>query len=471
MRLGGRRHEHGDAARPAHAAQRPASATQRDGAAAAVERAADGRADEQRQRQPGGAQQPDGRGPCRATAAKTCRAPRRLANVGRPRSVPAGHDGWRPVRAAGEAVHGPSREEAIRRGGSPAGRGHDGRRQPAAPSTRTRPPSFVAARAARAAGHARPCRGARRPRACSRRRLVGVRGRRRSATDGGLVVDRAPRRPAGRRRAPTSTTTRSAGCGPSSRSPPGARARSSGSSPGRSRSAWRSCREGVPASTAFDVAVRAVRVHLRAVHRAVAEALPGCPQVVFARRAGLTALLRPGFPLPPDAAIDLVSGALAAVEAAAMVGVHHCGDGDWARHPRHRSRRSCRCRCVPSWSSVAGYLGAVPRRRRLDRLGCGAHRSARSAPAPTATGASWPSCGASWCRPAATRCGCASRHHHAGLRARRCTARTRPSGCCAPGPTRSAERVRAQAVGARRLADRRASTGAGESPRPLPRTR
>ncbi len=88
--------------------------------------------------------------------------------------------------------------------------------------------------------------------------------------------------------------------------------------------------KGVPASTAFDVAVRAVREHLRALHQAVAEALPDCPQVVFVDEPGLGAILRPGFPLAPDSAIDLVSGALAAIEATAMVGVHHCGHGDWA---------------------------------------------------------------------------------------------------------------------------------------------
>lgn len=89
---------------------------------------------------------------------------------------------------------------------------------------------------------------------------------------------------------------------------------------------------GVPASRAFDVGIRAVRVHARAIHRAVAEALPGCPQVVFLDEPGMAAVLCPGFPVPPDAAIDLVSGALAAIEVdgTAVAGVHCCGDGDWA---------------------------------------------------------------------------------------------------------------------------------------------
>jgi len=89
-------------------------------------------------------------------------------------------------------------------------------------------------------------------------------------------------------------------------------------------------RQGVPTAMAFDVAIRAVRVHLRAVHKAVSEAMPKAHQVVVLDEPGMTAVLCPGFPVPPDSAIDLVSGALAAVEATATAGVHCCGDGDWA---------------------------------------------------------------------------------------------------------------------------------------------
>jgi methionine synthase II (cobalamin-independent) len=88
--------------------------------------------------------------------------------------------------------------------------------------------------------------------------------------------------------------------------------------------------KGVRASVAFDVAIRAVRVHLRAVHRAVSEALPHCRQVVVLDEPGLTTLLGPELPLPVDTAIDFVSGALAAVESTALVGVHCCGGGDLA---------------------------------------------------------------------------------------------------------------------------------------------
>jgi hypothetical protein len=117
------------------------------------------------------------------------------------------------------------------------------------------------------------------------------------------------------------------------------------------------CRKGVPASSAFDVAVRAVRVHLRAVHKAVTQALPACPQVVVLDEPGLTTLLRPDFPLAADTAIDLVSGALAAVEATAMVGVHHCGDGDLAAIlATGPAVLSLPVR--PGLVGVAGYLGS-----------------------------------------------------------------------------------------------------------------
>jgi len=89
-------------------------------------------------------------------------------------------------------------------------------------------------------------------------------------------------------------------------------------------------RRGVVASAAFDVAVRAVRVYGRAIHRAVAEALPDAPQVAFIDEPGLSTILCPGFPLPADTAIDIVSGALAVLEPAVVSGLHCCGRGDWA---------------------------------------------------------------------------------------------------------------------------------------------
>jgi len=89
-------------------------------------------------------------------------------------------------------------------------------------------------------------------------------------------------------------------------------------------------RRGAPVALAFDVAVRAVREHLRTVRQWVADALPGCPQLVVIDEPGFSGVMEPGFPIPPDTAIDLASGALAAIEQQAMMGVHCCAEGDLA---------------------------------------------------------------------------------------------------------------------------------------------
>ena len=119
-------------------------------------------------------------------------------------------------------------------------------------------------------------------------------------------------------------------------------------------------REGVLASEAFDVAGRAVLLRLRTVHKFLAEALPACPQVVFLDEPGMTTLLRPGFPMPPDAAIDLVSMALAAVEpqrwSASTTAAAATGRRSWpaARGAVRAGRsRAPDCRRLP---------GRVPRR-------------------------------------------------------------------------------------------------------------
>ncbi len=114
-------------------------------------------------------------------------------------------------------------------------------------------------------------------------------------------------------------------------------------------------RVGVPVDTAFPVAVRAVRAHLATLAAAVATALPASPQVVWLDEPWLGDLMHPGFPIAPEQAIDLMSGAMAAVEPMATVGVHCCADVDIASVlaagpdmlsvPVH-----------PSLANVAGYL-------------------------------------------------------------------------------------------------------------------
>jgi hypothetical protein len=89
-------------------------------------------------------------------------------------------------------------------------------------------------------------------------------------------------------------------------------------------------RRGAPPDVAFRVAADAVRAHLRSVYEWVADALPGCRQVVVIDEPGFCGVMDPGFPLPPEMAIDLASGALAAIEQKAVTGVHCCSEGDLA---------------------------------------------------------------------------------------------------------------------------------------------
>lgn len=87
-------------------------------------------------------------------------------------------------------------------------------------------------------------------------------------------------------------------------------------------------RAGVPMSAAFESAVRCVRARLQHLLDAVSVALPLSRQLVFIEEPALVDLMQPGFPIAPDTAIDLVSGALAMVEGSAVSGLHVCGLSD-----------------------------------------------------------------------------------------------------------------------------------------------
>lgn len=89
-------------------------------------------------------------------------------------------------------------------------------------------------------------------------------------------------------------------------------------------------RAGVPMSEAFSSAVRAIRTRVQTLLEAVVVALPHCNQMVFIEEPAFGELMQPGFPIAPDTAIDLVSGALAAIETTAISGLHCCGSGDIA---------------------------------------------------------------------------------------------------------------------------------------------
>jgi hypothetical protein len=89
-------------------------------------------------------------------------------------------------------------------------------------------------------------------------------------------------------------------------------------------------RIGVAADTAFRVAGNAVRAHIIAMAGAVADALPDSPQVMLLDEPWFGELMHEGFPIAPEPAIDLLSGAMAALEPFATVGVHCCAAVDVA---------------------------------------------------------------------------------------------------------------------------------------------
>lgn len=89
-------------------------------------------------------------------------------------------------------------------------------------------------------------------------------------------------------------------------------------------------RAGVSANIAYAVALRAVQQHTDYLAREVARSLPKCQQIVVLDEPDFGAIADPEFVLPPDAAIDLLSGALAVLEPMAIAGVHCCGDADLA---------------------------------------------------------------------------------------------------------------------------------------------
>jgi hypothetical protein len=86
---------------------------------------------------------------------------------------------------------------------------------------------------------------------------------------------------------------------------------------------------GADPHRAFGVAGAAVRARAEALLRLAARSAPGTPLVVFLDEPGLTGLMHPEFPLDPEAAVDLTSSALAALERGAITGLHCCGPTDW----------------------------------------------------------------------------------------------------------------------------------------------
>ncbi len=85
-------------------------------------------------------------------------------------------------------------------------------------------------------------------------------------------------------------------------------------------------RAGMPAAAAFTRAAIAVQAWVGALEDLVGRALPDTARLVVLDEPGLVAFAADDAPVDGDAAVDHLSGALAAVSGEA--GVHVCGDGD-----------------------------------------------------------------------------------------------------------------------------------------------
>lgn len=89
-------------------------------------------------------------------------------------------------------------------------------------------------------------------------------------------------------------------------------------------------RAGLRNAQAFTIAADAVRHHVAQISDAVTDALPNSPQLMVLDEPRLVELMAPEFPIPPDAAIDLISTGMAAAPAGVAVGLHCCGSCDIA---------------------------------------------------------------------------------------------------------------------------------------------
>lgn len=86
---------------------------------------------------------------------------------------------------------------------------------------------------------------------------------------------------------------------------------------------------GVAADVAFAVAGRAVSTRAQDLLDLADTKAPGVDRVVVLDEPGLVGGLRADLPLPADQVVDVLSGALAAIEDRSLTGVHVCGRADW----------------------------------------------------------------------------------------------------------------------------------------------
>jgi hypothetical protein len=112
---------------------------------------------------------------------------------------------------------------------------------------------------------------------------------------------------------------------------------------------------GVPARLAFSVAGAAVARRARDLVALADLRAPGVPRVVVFDEPGLVGGLRADLPLPGEEVADVLSGALAAIEAHALTGVHVCGPADW----RLRVQAGPGLLSMPVGADVTGSAGAL----------------------------------------------------------------------------------------------------------------
>lgn len=86
---------------------------------------------------------------------------------------------------------------------------------------------------------------------------------------------------------------------------------------------------GVEPGLAFKVATSAVRQRARALVQHLAQRAPQAQVVAFVDEPAMGSAMFPEFPIKPLDAVDLVSGALAALESLSITGLHCCGTADW----------------------------------------------------------------------------------------------------------------------------------------------
>ena len=89
-------------------------------------------------------------------------------------------------------------------------------------------------------------------------------------------------------------------------------------------------RAGLDRPAAFELASASVRSSLIELSDAVTTVLPNSPQMVVLDEPWLGELMSPGFPIPPDEAIDRMSNAMAALPATTLTGIHCCAPCDVA---------------------------------------------------------------------------------------------------------------------------------------------